>query len=128
MMLGRPAAAVSPQPIVPRPVHNERGSVFALARGLMQELDMSRENTSVRTASLELILRTFCDLAVNVSDMAAKQQTGTASIGLMVDAANRQAASNMQRAADRQHADNDGGAAPQHGWRPMTAVADEDDE
>lgn len=108
-MLGRPAAAVAPKPIAPRPVHNERGSVFVMARGMLAEMDRSRETVTLPTPTLELILTTLCD--VMQGDNATAQQTQHAMDGAMAE---------TQRAA---------GGPNLRLWRPMTAsTPDEDDE
>jgi hypothetical protein len=45
------------------PVHNENASVANLARTVLSCVDPARETTSVRTASLVLLLRTLIEMA-----------------------------------------------------------------
>ena len=46
------------------PVHNEAASVASLAKTILMGLDKSRMETSVNTASLELLCNTICDLVL----------------------------------------------------------------
>ena len=50
------------QPIVPRPLHNENGTLRALARQILADLDDASLTTAVPTATLQLLLTKLCDL------------------------------------------------------------------
>lgn len=53
-----------PQPrpdlrVVPKPVHNTNGTIFALAKQMLMDLDRNTLTTAVPTATLELLLTTL---------------------------------------------------------------------
>ncbi|HXE51240.1 MAG TPA: hypothetical protein VN663_22875 [Ramlibacter sp.] len=59
-MLGLPRPAPSLR-VVPKAIHNEDGTVRALARQMLMDLDRDSLNTSVPTATLEMLLTSLCD-------------------------------------------------------------------
>lgn len=49
-------------PIIPRPLHNEKATLVATCRSLLMDMDRSKINTTLPTATLELILTKFVEL------------------------------------------------------------------
>jgi hypothetical protein len=54
-------ALTAQRPVEPRPLHNEDGTLRALARQMLADLDETSEETPVRTATLKLLLSRLCD-------------------------------------------------------------------
>jgi hypothetical protein len=56
--LNHPRPALS---VVPKPVHNEDGTIRALARQMLMDIDKESLNTSVPTATLVMLLTALTD-------------------------------------------------------------------
>jgi hypothetical protein len=48
-------------PVIPRPLHNRAGTIRALARQMLQDLDRNSLNTTIPTVTLQELLTTLCD-------------------------------------------------------------------
>ena len=65
--------------IEPRPLHNQAGTTRALARQMLLDLDDSRLETPVQTATLRMLLETLCDLLTDKSKVAEAVTKGALS-------------------------------------------------
>lgn len=74
-MLGR-----SPKPpptvIEPRPLHNGDGSIRALARQMLTDLDRRALTTAVPTATLRMLLERLCAALTDPAPLATQVATG----------------------------------------------------
>lgn len=48
--------------VVPKPLHNRDGTIRALAKQMLMDLDRERETTAVPTATLETLLTTLVEI------------------------------------------------------------------
>lgn len=88
--------AVPPQ-VIPRPLHDERATLRQQARQLLADLDRDSVNTSVPTATLELILTS---LVTMIDAKVAPAQSAVAE-GMLMDPANNPNLAYWQRRADQ---------------------------
>lgn len=56
------------------PVHDRTASTAQLAKAMLMDLDRSRETTPVRTATLELLLKTIVEMATPASFGRASEE------------------------------------------------------
>lgn len=96
---------LSQPPVVPRPLHNERGTVLSLARQTLHDLDPDSLNTTLPTAVVGRLLSYLCDTLTAVPRAAVDQ----AAVGLMTDPTSNPTLAYWQRAAekDEERADAD---------------------
>lgn len=95
-----------PQPrpdlrVVPKPVHNTNGTVFALAKQMLMDLDRNSLSTPVPTATLELLLTTL----IGALGPPQPPMPATAPEGMLLDAASNPNLAYWQRKAE-EDADN----------------------
>ena len=57
-----------------RVLHDRTASVLSLARNVLAGLDLASDQTSIRTASLELLLKTLVELGEPVSHVKVADQ------------------------------------------------------
>lgn len=85
-------SASPPRQITPKPLHNHAGTVMALARQILHDLDPQSEHTSIRTATLQVLCEMLCEMLGNSPEAVRRQAAGQAAVmGLMKEVSDKMA-------------------------------------
>lgn len=85
-------------PVIPRPLHNQRGTIRAQARQTLAEIDRRQLYTSVQTGTLILLLEWLVDLLADTTPVARRVSELT--VGALVESDRNPNLSYWQREAE----------------------------